>query len=148
MKNEIPFWKSKTLAQMSREEWEMLCDGCGKCCLEKLENKKKRKVFYTSVACELLDISTCRCKAYYERKHIMQDCLTLTPKTLSICYWLPKTCAYRLLSEGQDLYDWHPLLSGNPESVHKAGMSVRYKVISGKYIESDNLEAYILETEI
>ncbi len=148
MSDKIPFWKCKTLAQMSREEWEMLCDGCGKCCLEKLENQRKRKVSYTSVACEFLDITTCRCKIYDERYRLMPDCLTLTLPLLAECYWLPKTCAYRLLFEGKELYDWHPLVSGDPESVHKAGISVRHKVISGKYIEPHNLEAYVLETDI
>jgi uncharacterized cysteine cluster protein YcgN (CxxCxxCC family) len=105
-------------------------------------------VFYTSVACEFLDITTCRCKIYDERYRFMPECLTLTLTMLAECYWLPKTCAYRLLFEGKELYDWHPLVSGDPESVHKAGISVRHKVISGKYIETHNLEAYILETDI
>ena len=142
------FWETVPLAKMTPGEWEALCDGCGKCCLEKLEDRKKRRVLYTGVACEFLDINTCRCKASHDRKSLVPDCLTLTPALLNICYWLPKTCAYRLLYEGKNLYDWHPLVSGDPESVHKAGISVRHKVISGKYIETKDLGAYILETEI
>lgn len=133
---------------MTLSEWESVCDGCGRCCLEKFEDTRTRQVFYTSVACEFLDIETCRCSAYHDRDIRMPKCLTLTPVTLKQFYWLPKTCAYRLLSEGKDLYAWHPLVSGDPESVHDAGMSVRHKVISARYANQKRLEAYIVDADI
>jgi uncharacterized cysteine cluster protein YcgN (CxxCxxCC family) len=122
-----PFWKSKTLAEMSETEWESLCDGCGKCCLIGLEDADTGEVYLTDAACDLLDGDACRCKDYANRKTHVPDCVKLTPETVGELSWLPKTCAYRLVHEGQDLRWWHPLVSGDPETVHAANVSVRGK---------------------
>jgi uncharacterized cysteine cluster protein YcgN (CxxCxxCC family) len=125
-----PFWKTKSLAEMSREEWESLCDGCGKCCLHKIEDVDTGEVSYTNVACRQLDLGTCRCSNYAERKRLVPDCLILTPDSVGEMDWLPETCAYRRVAAGKDLAWWHPLISGDPETVHLAGISVRGRVIS------------------
>ena len=122
---EAPFWKTKTLAQMSEQEWESLCDGCGKCCLMGLEDADTGEIHLTDVACKLLDGQSCKCSNYPNRKKLVPDCVKLTPKNVPRYKWIPKTCAYRLVSEGRDLYSWHPLVSGDPESVHRAKVSVR-----------------------
>ena len=121
------FWKNKALAEMSEEEWESLCDGCGKCCLIGLEDEDTGEIYLTDVACKLLDGRTCRCKDYLNRKAFVPDCVKLTPENVPTLSWLPRTCAYRLVHEGRDLYPWHPLLTGDPESVHAANVSVRGK---------------------
>lgn len=121
------FWKNKALAEMSEEEWESLCDGCGKCCLVGLEDEDTGEIYLTDVACKLLDGRTCRCKDYLNRKAFVPDCVKLTPENVPTLSWLPRTCAYRLVHEGRDLYPWHPLLTGDPESVHAANVSVRGK---------------------
>ncbi len=126
---DIPFWKRKTLAEMNREEWESLCDGCGKCCLNKLINDDD-DLFFTDAACRLLDLHTCRCTDYANRLHEVPDCQVLTAENIQDFKWMTSTCAYRLLAEGKDLFDWHPLISGDPESVHKAGISVRGRACS------------------
>jgi len=125
-----PFWKTIALADMSRAQWESLCDGCGKCCLVKLRDAETDEVLFTNIACKALKISTCRCGDYKNRHRIVPDCVKLTARRLTTIDWLPGTCAYRLLAEGKDLPAWHPLLTGDPESVHKAGMSVRRRAIS------------------
>ena len=123
-----PFWRTKTLAQMSPTEWESLCDGCGKCCLHKVQIKGI-KLKITNVACRLLDAHTCRCKNYPNRKTLVPDCVVFTPEGVGALDWLPTTCAYRLVHEGKDLFDWHPLKSGSPESVHEAKISVRGRIV-------------------
>jgi uncharacterized protein len=120
-----PFWKRKRLDEMTRGEWESLCDGCGKCCLNKLEDERTGEILHTDVACRLLHPETCRCMNYENRKRYVPDCQILRPENIHRFSWLPSTCAYRLLYEGKDLEWWHPLISGDPESVHKAGISVR-----------------------
>ncbi len=120
-----PFWKTKTLAQMTETEWESLCDGCGKCCLIGLEDADTGEIYLTDVACKLLDGQSCRCGDYAQRKTLVPDCVKLTPKNVPKLKWIPKTCAYRLVAEKRDLFDWHPLVSGDPESVHRANVSVR-----------------------
>ena len=120
-----PFWKTKTLAQMSAEEWEKLCDGCGKCCLSKLEDEDTGDIYWTSVGCRLFNPETCRCKDYDNRLEKVSDCIPLSPANLASISWLPQTCAYRLVLEGRDLYWWHHLVSGSRETVHEAGVSVR-----------------------
>ncbi len=141
------FWKEKKLEQMTPHEWELLCDGCGRCCLEKLEDEDTGEVFYTSVSCCFLDTWTCKCICYDERYKKTQDCLEMTPEEIGTLEWLPRTCAYRLIHEGKDLYNWHPLISGDPETVHDAGISVRHKVISAKHVSPEQLEAYILDID-
>ena len=114
---------------MTPSEWESLCDGCGKCCLHKLQYEDNDEVVYTNVACRLLDVKSCQCSKYAERKRFVPDCVRLEPDKVAALTWMPSTCAYRLLSEGKDLAWWHPLVSGDPETVHVAGQSVRGRAI-------------------
>ena len=125
-----PFWQTKTLANMSQKEWESLCDGCGKCCLIKLEDADTKELFYTDVACHLLDANTCQCKDYQHRKKLVDDCLKLNVDDVEDFKWLPKTCSYRLLYEGKDLPKWHYLISGARNTVHKNKMSVKNRIVS------------------
>src|SRR5271155_3740508 len=125
---EVPFWQRKSLTEMTELEWESLCDGCGKCCLNKLEEESTDRTFYTDVGCRLLDGEACRCRDYAPRLDLVRDCVRLTPKNPKTIRWLPPSCAYVLIAEGRDLYWWHPLVSGDPESVHAAGVSVRGRV--------------------
>jgi uncharacterized cysteine cluster protein YcgN (CxxCxxCC family) len=124
----VEFWKTKTLEAMTDQEWESLCDGCGRCCLVKLEDEDTGEVLYTDVGCTLLDGQSCRCRDYPNRQAKVPDCVRLTPAAVRTLSWLPATCAYRLLAEGQDLYWWHPLVSGDSATVHAAGISVRDRV--------------------
>ncbi|MHC8507904.1 MAG: YcgN family cysteine cluster protein [Rhodospirillales bacterium] len=139
---DAPFWKTKTFDEMTRAEWESLCDGCAKCCLNKLQDEDTGEYHFTDVACRLLDLNTCRCTHYAARQAIVPECQALTPENVGALDWLPSTCAYRLVYEGEDLADWHPLVSGDAESVHRAGVSVRGRVKS----ESDiaDLENHIV----
>ena len=140
-----PFWRRKSLREMTSAEWESLCDGCGRCCLNKLEEEGTDRTFYTSVGCRLLDGENCRCTDYKNRAALVDDCVQLTPKTIDEITWLPPTCAYRLIDEGRDLYWWHPLVSGDPESVHQAGISVRGRVSASELtVPDDQLENYIV----
>jgi hypothetical protein len=122
-----PYWKTTPMAAMSEAQWEGLCDGCGKCCLIGLEDEDTGEIYLTDVACKLFDDKSCRCSNYDQRREIVDDCVKLTPETIGGLNWLPKTCAYRLVHEGRDLFWWHPLVSGDPESVHEAKVSVRGK---------------------
>jgi uncharacterized cysteine cluster protein YcgN (CxxCxxCC family) len=124
------FWKRKSLAEMTRPEWDSLCDGCALCCMHKVEDEDSGEVFYTNLACKLLDIDTCRCTDYANRAKKVADCLVLTPDATEAFEWLPATCAYRRLAKGEDLPEWHPLITGDPESVHQVEVSVRGKVVS------------------
>jgi uncharacterized cysteine cluster protein YcgN (CxxCxxCC family) len=124
-----PFWTSKRLDEMSRAEWESLCDGCGRCCLIKLEDSDTGDIDYTDIACRLLDLGNCRCSDYQNRKQKVPDCVMLTAAKISDLNWMPSTCAYRLIHEGEELAWWHPLVSGDPDTVHKAGVSVRDRVV-------------------
>ena len=139
------FWKNKTLRQMSPSEWEALCDGRGKCCLVKLIDDLTDDLHYTTVACKLLDCESCQCGDYENRKSLVEDCVILSPRLIEELHWMPSTCAYRLIYEGKDLYWWHPLISGSPNSVHEAGISVRGRVISEREVKDSELTEYIDE---
>ncbi|MDA8137405.1 MAG: YcgN family cysteine cluster protein [Desulfobacteraceae bacterium] len=136
------FWENKTLAQLTKEQWEALCDGCGRCCLQKLKNPTTGKIYYTWVACHLLDIESCRCSGYELRHILVPDCLELFPGNILRLRWLPKTCAYRLIAEQKPLPEWHPLISGDIETVHAAGISVRGRAISELHVRPDDIEKY------
>jgi hypothetical protein len=139
------FWERIPLHRMTRAEWEALCDGCGKCCLNKLEYDDTGEVAFTRVACRLLDGQTCRCTNYADRRKYVPDCVQLTAARLpKVAYWLPRTCAYKLLHEGKPLYPWHPLISGDPESVHTAGMSVRGWTVSELTVSEDDWEDHLI----
>ncbi|HWL81345.1 MAG TPA: YcgN family cysteine cluster protein [Roseomonas sp.] len=140
---EPPFWKTKSLAAMSRAEWESLCDGCGRCCLHKLRDEDTDELAWTEVACRLLDGQSCRCRDYANRRAHVPDCVKLTPKRLARIDWLPPSCAYRLVAEGQDLPWWHPLVSGRPETVHEAGASVSGRVVAER--EARDLEDHVVD---
>ena len=140
--NDTPFWKTKRLEEMSPDEWESLCDGCARCCLAKLEDEDTGEIAYTNVACRLLDMGSCQCTRYPEWSRYVPDCITLTPDNVDRLPWMPSTCAYRLVAEGKDLPAWHPLVSGDPQSVHWAGISVRGRVVPER--EAQDLEDYIV----
>ena len=125
-----PFWRTKSLSEMNKAEWESLCDGCARCCLIKLENENTGETHYTDIACRLLDTKACRCTDYEHRRRRVRDCLCITPRRAESLAWLPPTCAYRRLAEGKALEWWHPLVSGDPETVHAAGVSVRGRIFA------------------
>ena len=141
------FWELP-LDQLSAAEWEALCDGCGKCCLNKIEYEDTGEVDLTRVACRLLDNATCRCSSYPNRHDYVPDCIVLTPKKLrEIAWWLPATCAYRLRAEGRPLFAWHYLISGDPETVHTAGITLRGQTVSEASITEDDWDQYIIEDQ-
>jgi hypothetical protein len=143
--NEAPFWRRKSLSEMTRAEWESLCDGCGRCCLNKLEEEETGRIYFTDVGCRLLDGATGRCCDYRNRSKLVPDCVRLTPKNVSGLAWLPPTCGYRLIAQGRDLYWWHPLVSGDPETVHLAGISVRGRLgAEEKDVPDEELENHIV----
>ncbi|WP_372839413.1 YcgN family cysteine cluster protein [Phaeovulum sp.] len=139
------FWELP-LTSLTPSEWEALCDGCGKCCLNKLEFEDNGEVAFTRVACRLLDGESCRCKSYDNRHQFVPECVRMTPKSIKKgAYWMPSTCAYRLRFFGQPLPDWHPLLTGDPNSVHEAGQSVRGWTVSESDVPEADWEDYIIE---
>jgi len=138
------FWRAKSLQEMTRDEWDSVCDGCGKCCLHKLEDEDTGDVFYTKVACRYLDHDTCRCNDYANRQTLVAGCTVLTPENIQEAWWLPETCAYRLLDQGLPLFDWHHLVSGDPGSIHHAGMSVSGRVIAESAVAEEDLEDYVI----
>lgn len=140
------FWEDIPLRQMTNEEWEALCDGCGRCCLNKLEDIDTDELIFTRVACRLFDDTTCRCANYAERKRIVPECVVLTPDTLKdIAYWMPETCAYRLLHDGQRLPDWHPLVTGDPASTLTSGISMLGRTVPEHAIPVEDWEDYPLD---
>ncbi|WP_294394041.1 YcgN family cysteine cluster protein [uncultured Sphingomonas sp.] len=140
------FWENKPIDQLSRDEWESLCDGCGKCCLHKLEDEETGAIYPTNVACRLLDRKNGLCRDYKNRKRFVPDCVRLTPAKLEELEWLPSTCAYRLVADGKPLPDWHYLVSGSRETVHQAGMSTRGWTVSED--EAGELEYHIVDREL
>ncbi|NIZ61732.1 YcgN family cysteine cluster protein [Sedimentitalea sp. CY04] len=143
------FWEKKPLNKMNQKEWEALCDGCGKCCLNKLEDEDSGEVALTRVACRLLDDATCLCAQYEIRHNFVPECIVLKPSNLDThAYWMPQTCAYRLLWEGKPLPDWHPLLTGTPDSVHDAGVSVKGWTVSEFETPEEDWEDHIIEEPI
>ncbi|MQM37014.1 hypothetical protein KBTX_01003 [wastewater metagenome] len=142
---ERPFWERKRLDELSAPEWEALCDGCGKCCVHKLEDEDG-DYHFTELACRLLDTRTALCSDYAHRHRHVPDCITLTPERVERFGWLPKSCAYRRVAEGRGLAWWHPLVSGDPETVHRAGMSVRGRVVGEQAVAPPyDLEDFIVE---
>jgi uncharacterized cysteine cluster protein YcgN (CxxCxxCC family) len=141
----LPFWRAKKMSEMTAREWESLCDGCGRCCLNKLTDVDTGETVYTDVGCKLLDGESCRCTDYKNRQAKVRDCVRLTPRNVKRLTWLPPTCAYRLVGEGRDLPWWHPLVSGDAETVHTAGISVRGKVAaSEKDVPDERLVDFIV----
>lgn len=139
--SDLPFWKIKSLTEMTTEEWESLCDGCAKCCLLKLEDEDTGEIAYTRLHCKLLDAGTCRCSDYENRKAIVPDCVKLTPKKIDEIKWMPRTCAYRLIAEGQDLADWHHLVCGDRDRIHREGHSIMGRTKSEETVlEEDQLD--------
>jgi uncharacterized cysteine cluster protein YcgN (CxxCxxCC family) len=145
MDEETPFWRHKKLSQMTKREWESLCDGCGRCCLNKLEEIETGRTFFTDVACRLFDTQSCRCKDYAGRMAKVPDCVQLTSRNVRRIVWLPPTCAYRLVAEGRDLYWWHHLVSGDRDTVHQAGVSVRGRAtVCETLVPDEKLEDHIV----
>jgi uncharacterized protein len=139
-----PFWQRKKLTELTAEEWESLCDGCGRCCLKKLQDETTGQVAYTDVACKLLDRDRCRCRRYARRHELVPDCVALRPDDEQTFAWLPTTCAYRKLAAGKPLDWWHPLVSGDPDSVHRAGISVRGRTLREADVPGDELDTRII----
>ncbi|MBT54349.1 MAG: hypothetical protein CMF72_13250 [Mameliella sp.] len=140
------FWEKKRLRDMNPREWEALCDGCGKCCLNKLEDEETGEVALTSVACRLFDDATCHCAQYEIRHQFVPECIVMSPSNIhKHVYWMPETCAYKLLWNGEPLYDWHPLISGTADSVHEAGVSVQGMTVPEFEIDEDDWEDHIIE---
>ena len=143
--DKLPFWRTKKLSEMTDREWESLCDGCGRCCLNKLTDVDTSETVYTDVGCELLDGKSCRCTDYRNRQAKVSDCVRLTWRNIRRLTWLPPTCGYVLVANGQDLPWWHPLVSGRKETVHEAGISVRGKVTANeKDVPDDELVNFIV----
>ena len=143
------FWEKKPLAKLSDKEWEALCDGCGKCCLNKLEDEDSGEVALPCVACRLFDDESCRCAQYPIRHQFVPECIVLKPSNIDEhAYWMPQTCAYRLLWAGEPLFDWHPLISGDPETVHAAGVSMRGRTVPEFEIDEDDWEDHIIEEPV
>ena len=140
-----PFWKRKTLEELDSSEWEALCDGCGQCCMVVLEDEDTGERFQTRLSCKLLDIGSCRCGDYANRHAVVSDCVKLDAATVRRLDWLPDTCAYRLIAAGKNLPWWHPLVSGNPETVHQAGISVRGYARSEKGLKVKDYQRFIVE---
>ena len=140
------YWETVPMKKMTQAEWEALCDRCGKCCLNKLEDEESGRVALTRVACKLLNDETCLCSNYENRHAFVPECIVMKPKNIDKhAYWMPKTCAYRLLWGGKPLFDWHPLISGDPDTVHEAGVSIRGRTVAENTISDDDWEDYIIE---
>ncbi|HEY8595617.1 MAG TPA: YcgN family cysteine cluster protein [Devosiaceae bacterium] len=141
----MPFWTEKTLEEMTEAEWEALCDGCGRCCLIKLEDEDTGEIITSDVRCKLLDGETCRCSDYENRQERVPDCIKVTPDNIATIPWMPTTCAYRRLAEGRGLAWWHPLVSGDPETVVMAGVSIRNRTVSEEEVDADEWEDHAVD---
>jgi uncharacterized cysteine cluster protein YcgN (CxxCxxCC family) len=139
------FWQTKTLAELSDVEWESLCDGCARCCMIKLQDEDTNEVAYTAAVCGLLDLNACRCTQYPARHELVPDCVVITAKEVITFEWLPASCAYRTVAEGRELAWWHPLVSGDPNTVHDAGISVRGKVVAEGQVHPEDLESMVIK---
>jgi uncharacterized protein len=139
-----PFWKTKTLREMTPKEWESLCDGCAKCCLVKLEDEESKELFFTNLHCKLLDGSTCQCSDYKNRKKYVPICVKLTPEIVETVDWLPDSCAYRLVHEGKDLHDWHHLVCGDREEIHRRGWSCKDKTVTEEGVSDEDAIDYVM----
>lgn len=140
----MSFWESKHLTEMTDAEWESLCDGCARCCMIKLEDEDTGAVHYTSLVCDLLDLNNCRCTRYPDRHELVPDCIEFDADLAATLRWLPATCAYRRLAEGRGLPDWHPLITGRPESVHEAGISVRGQVTHAGTVQEEAFTEHVV----
>lgn len=140
-----PFWKTKKLHEMTPKEWESLCDGCGKCCLVKLEDEETNELFFTSLHCKLLDGSTCQCKDYPNRKKYVPTCVKLTPEVVATVDWLPQSCAYLLVHEGKDLFPWHHLISGDREAVHREGYSCKDRTRTEEGVADEGADEHLID---
>ena len=141
-----PFWKTKSLHQMTEQEWESLCSGCGICCLHRFYHKKTGKTFFTSIACKFLDLENCHCMVYETRFQMEPDCEKITTDNLATLKWLPKTCGYRCAVEGRDLVWWHPLVSGDAKTVHQSGASMRNKFVSEQDVHPGEVLKYMIKS--
>ena len=144
MSKSKPFWQTTSLEKMTDEQWESLCDHCARCCLQKLEDEETSKVYYTDIVCRYLDQPTCQCTEYTNRRTLVPTCFKVTPEGLKVWDWLPPTCAYRLLAEGQDLPEWHPLIQGDREAMKQAGIPVSGRVVSEEFVHPDEWEERVI----
>tara|TARA_R110002072_G_scaffold24747_3_gene83680 strand:+ start:17471 stop:17932 length:462 start_codon:yes stop_codon:yes gene_type:complete len=146
IKKTMPFWQTKPLQEMSQQEWESLCDGCGLCCLQKLQDEDTDEIFFTRVSCQFLDCQSCRCKVYANRFEYLPECLNLTLDNLeSTLPWLPSSCAYKLVYEGQALPEWHHLNSKNKNTIHSLNLSIKNKVVNELDVDEDDWQDYIID---
>ena len=141
------FWEEKSLFEMTQQEWESLCDGCGRCCLHRLEDEDSGEVFFTSIVCRYFDMPSHRCQCYSERTRLVPECLVVSLDNPESFKHAPKTCAYRLLAEGKPLFDWHPLIAGNQQAIIDANISIDNKAISEEYVHPDEWQDHIIEWE-
>lgn len=139
-----PFWKTKSMLDMDSQEWESLCDGCGKCCLQKLQDDEDETVYYTNLACAQLDVSACRCRVYEDRQQHVAECLVLKPEDVAQFDWLPDTCSYRVLRETGDLPNWHPLVTGSDKEMLRQGLSVRHYAVTETSVDEDRWQEHII----
>ncbi|PIP01825.1 MAG: hypothetical protein COW18_14515 [Zetaproteobacteria bacterium CG12_big_fil_rev_8_21_14_0_65_54_13] len=141
------FWKEKAMSEMSDDEWESLCDGCGRCCVWKFEDEDTAEILYTDIRCQQFNESTCRCTDYPQRTTIEPECMDIRALEEKQFAWLPESCAYRLLHEGKPLFDWHPLISGDKQSVHTAGISLQHKTTSPEGITEEDIIRHIIDPD-
>lgn len=144
-RQQLAFWEEKTLEEMTTTEWEALCDGCGRCCLMKLEDEDSGEIFTSDVHCRLLDGESCKCSDYPNRLAMVPDCIKLDPQNVRTISWIPVTCAYRRIAEGKGLAWWHPLISGDPETVAAVGVSVRGRTISETKVKPGEWEDHVAD---